>query len=108
MTAAQTCPSCGQPTMTADEPVLDPLRIAHTMACPVGAAEDATRAADHERLLTGFTFTRPVTPTELALLTAFGFTDDTGQLPTSDTRTEIGHHSQGVRLRAWPTLKETA
>jgi hypothetical protein len=72
------------------------------MACPVGAAEDATRAADHDRLLPGFRFTRPATPTELTLLTAFGFTD-ADQPPTSQTRTEVGHHSPGVRLRAWPT-----
>jgi hypothetical protein len=94
--------------MTADVPILDPLRIAHTMGCPVLDAEDATRAADHDLLAPGFTFTRPVTPTELDLLTAFGFTDATGQPPTSETRTEVGHHSPGVRLRAWPNLKEPA
>jgi hypothetical protein len=94
--------------MTADVAMYDPLRIPHTMACPIGAAEDATRAADHDRLIPGYTFTRPVTPTELSLLTTFGFTDATDQPPTSDTVTEVGHHSPGVRLRAWPDLKEPA
>jgi hypothetical protein len=108
MSAAQICPSCGQPTMSGDVPVIDPLRIAHNMGCPVLAAEDATRAADHERLVLGFNFTRPVTPAELDLLTAFGFTDATGQPPTSATSTVVSHHSPGVRLRAWPDLKEPA
>jgi hypothetical protein len=108
VSAARNCPSCGQPTMTADVPTFDLLRIAHTMDCHVGAAEDATRAADYDRLTPGFRFTRPVTPTELALLTTFGFTDATGQPPTSETVTEIGHHSPGARLRAWPSLKEPA
>jgi hypothetical protein len=94
--------------MSGDVPVIDPLRIDHAIACPVLAAEDATRAADYERLIHGFTFTRPVTPTELELLTALGFADATGQPPTSETCTEVGHHSPGVRLRAWPDLKEPA
>src|SRR4051812_6126311 len=108
MTAAQICPSCGEPTMSGDVPVMDPLRIDHAIGCRVLAAEDATRAADHDRLMPGFTFTRPVTTTELELLTAFGFTDATGQPPTSATSTEVGHHSPGVRLRAWPHLKGPA
>jgi hypothetical protein len=94
--------------LTADIPVTDVLRIAHTMSCPLGAAEDATRAADSDRLVPGFTFTRSITPTELALLTAFGFTDAAGSPPTSETVTEVCHHSPGVRLRAWPDLKEPA
>jgi hypothetical protein len=95
--------------LTADVPVMDVLRTAHTMPCPLGAAEDATRAADYDRLVPGFLFTRPVTPTELTLLTALGYIDvATGQPPTSETVTEIRHHSPGVRLRAWPTLKEPA
>lgn len=95
--------------MVGDVPRFDPLRIAHVLGCDVLAAEDATRAADYQRMHpVGDTFARPVTPTELALLTAWGWTDATGQPPTSDTRTEVGHHSPGVRLRAWPSLKEPA
>jgi hypothetical protein len=102
------CPSCGGPSRIADVSRFDPLRIAPVLGCDVLAAEDATRAADHQRMHPGRSFTRPATPTELALLTALGWTDATGQPPTSDTRTEVGHHSPGVRLRAWPDLKEPA
>src|SRR4051794_39892042 len=102
-----TCPSCGGPPVT-DVPVIDPLRITHAMACPVLAAEDATRAADFDRAVPGFTFDRPVTATELTLLTALGWTDLDGQPPTTGTRTRVGHHTPGVRLRAWPDLKEPA
>jgi hypothetical protein len=91
-----------------DAPVLDPLRIAHTMSCPVGAAEDATRVADHGRLAHGLTFTRSATTTELTLLAALGWTALDGQTPTSATRTLVGHFAPGVRLRAWPDLKEPA
>jgi hypothetical protein len=92
----------------ADRPVIDPLRIAHPMGCPVLAAEDVTRAADHDRLGPGFTFTRTATTTELTLLAALGWTDLDGQPPTSTTKTVVGHFTPGVRLRAWPDLKEPA
>lgn len=110
MTAAvvRACPSCGQPVMATDRPMPDPLRISHTMACPILAAEDATRAADHDRLIPGFTYTRPATTTELTLLAALGWTDATGQPPTPHTKTVVGHYTPGVRMRAWPTLKEPA
>ena len=102
------CPSCGQPTMVSDVPRFDPLRISHVLDCPLLAAEDATRAADYERRYPGRRFTRPVTSTELALLTAWGWTDTSGLPPTSETRTEVTHLSPGARARAWPDLLEPA
>jgi hypothetical protein len=105
--AARNCTSCGQPPLV-DVPVIDPLRIAHTMACPLLAAEDATRAADRDRLGPGLTFTRPATTTESTLLAALGWTAPDGQPPTPATRTVVGHFTPGVRMRAWPDLKEPA
>lgn len=102
------CPSCGQPVMVDDRPMPDPLRISHLMDCPVLAAEDATRAADHERLIPGFTYTRPATATELHLLTTLGWTGTDGQAPTPETKTVVGHYTPGVRMRAWPTLRKPA
>jgi len=96
---------CGQLPVV-DVPVIDPLRIAHVLACPLLAAEDATRAADRDRLAPGFTFTRPATSSELTLLAALGWTEPDGQPPTSTTKTVVGHLTPGVRLRAWPDLKE--
>jgi len=64
--------------------------------------------ADHDRLAPGLTFTRSATTTELTLLTALGWTALDGQPPTSATRTVVGHFKPGVRMRAWPDLKEPA
>jgi hypothetical protein len=91
-----------------DRPVTDPLRFDHGNDCTIRRAEDATRVNDDDHGDPGWTFTRPITPTELTLLTSLGYTDSDGQPPTPEARTVIGYHSPGVRLRDWPDLTQEA
>lgn len=78
----------------------------HTTVCDIGDAEDATRAADHERTysrhtvrLPDGTFTRPTTDAERTLLNALGHT-------TPDTlATTVQRITHSVIARTWPTLE---
>lgn len=93
---AAPCPECGGRRMADDRPSLDRLlRFDHRLDCSLGMAEDATLAADHERMRPGRTFHRPVTPAELTLPLHQGFP------ASADTVVHITHYTPGVRLRRW-------
>jgi hypothetical protein len=64
-------------------------------------AEDATLAADHERIREGtfIVFDRPATVTERTLLTHLGYTVAAG------LTTRVRWLSNGLRSRRWPTLE---
>jgi hypothetical protein len=64
-------------------------------------AEDATLAADHDRIREGMfdVFDRAATVTERTLLTSLGYT-----LPATLT-THVRWLSNGLRSRRWPALE---
>jgi len=67
---APPCPTCGGPR-TPNRPA--GLVYTHSPACPIGLAEDGTKAADHERSALG-PFVRPATDAERMLLASLGIT----------------------------------
>lgn len=103
---APPCPECAGDYLP-DHPA-GRLMWVHTPACPLRAAEDATQAADHTRLSTRATLTRPATPTEIVLLGVRGLLDPTtGE--TTDSSDEIITHLSRVTAsivqRSWPELE---
>jgi hypothetical protein len=64
-------------------------------------AEDATLAADHERIREGMfdVFDRPATVTERTLLSHLGYT------LAARVTTRVRWLSNGLRSRRWPTLE---
>jgi len=87
------CPSCDGERM-----VRHPAGFVwlHAMRCPLLAAEDATKAADHERMQrrARTSWARPATATELALLAACGVTG-------IDPTTTVTQVTQSVLRRSW-------
>lgn len=89
------CPSCAGPLL-ADHP--GGLVIQHDLACELLAREDATRAADHQRLDGGWwPIERPATATERRLLAVEA---DDGLTVT------VQHVTQGVLNRTFTTTTE--
>lgn len=71
------CPECAAPA-------LYNWVLRHTNNCTIRDAEDATQAADRERLdRSPWGFLRPTTTTERVLLVAAGFT------PTTEAQTKV-------------------
>lgn len=104
---AASCPVCGGRRMADDFPVVDQLRFSHRrvpVECPLGIAEDATLQADWDRH--PIDYHRPVTPTELSLLTLLGFRDERGNPPTAADRTAVLYGTGNIRSRRWPDLWE--
>ena len=71
----------------------------HEMTCPLGEADDATRHADHLRVKPS---ARPITLTEIVLLTALGYQ------PTIDEVTHLTTVTRSVTHRCWPRLADLA
>jgi hypothetical protein len=74
------CPVCSGPW-------LYNWTVRHTLTCTLGLAEDATHAADVDRLayrLTGYE--RPSTPAELALAAVLGWSAMAGRAPMTSVR----------------------
>ncbi len=93
------CPSCAGLQMPNHPGGI--LEIQHTAHCALLTFEDATRAADYDRQGYG-RFSRPATPAEVLLLTAFGF-----QVPAQPI-TVVSHLSPGVRRRTWAFVPDVA
>ncbi len=105
MTTTETasCPGCGGPQLV-DHPA-GWLAWRHSNECALRAAEDATQAADHDRLHSSGLH-RPVldrepTITEQALLSALGH-----PLPRKLT-TRLEPVTAGIVRRSWPALEQT-
>ncbi len=95
------CPECAGPQMTGHP--AGPLAIRHTIGCGLLHAEDATRAADYDRsrCLGMARFDRPITGTELLLITALGL-----PAPPDDVMS-VCYLTTSARRRSWTTPKET-
>jgi len=91
-----TCPECAGPRLP-DHPA--GLVISHLATCTLGAAEDATKAADHERTATMRRYTRLATAAEVTLLASLGMT-----LPEGTTTVERITTGGAVVRRTWPNL----
>lgn len=96
MTNPTPCPVCGGPRII---PHPAGLVFRHGQACALLTAEDATQAADLDRLHRYGAHTRPATDAERALLTACAHT-----VPES-LNTHVLPHSAAVRRREWPALE---
>lgn len=75
------CPSCGGPRLTRHPAGLV---HQHRLECDLLAAEDSTRAADHDRARASWRFTRATTAAERVLLAAAGHELPAGAVTTVD------------------------